>query len=490
MKVKNFLTSIDRHAIIAYTDKDGIITYVNDNFCKISGYSREELVGNTHRMVKSNYHPKEFYVKIWKTILKGEVWNGEICNQTKTGEFYWVNTMISPELDDDGKVSGYFAIRYDITKQKILEEENNELQRINEAVQEMAKVGGWEFAVNSERVVWTDQTYKIHEVPPSVEIKIDLAIEFYVEEDKERIRSCIDKCLIDGTPFDDVFQIVTAKGRRLWVRSIGEAVYDRNGHLRALRGTFQDVTAVKEAELKAEKERKLFLHSAKLSSLGEMASSMIHEISNPLTVVKGVMDSAKRKKSLEEVQELIEKADAPMKRLLKMVSNLRQFSRNETVNREVKENNIVDILESSLEYTRHKFRSGQVELRYKVRTPLSILCDRSEMEQVFVNILNNAIDAIESLQDRWVEIEHHQEIGKGVFITITDSGAGIPEDIVENIFDSFYTTKTKERGTGIGLGVVSDIITEHGAKIYVDRQCENTRFIIYFPEVAQQQEAV
>lgn len=482
MKVKSFLKSIDQKAIVAYTDNNGVIKYVNDNFCDISGYTREELLENTHRIINSGYHPKEFFVKMWSIISQGQVWMGEVCNKKKNGDIYWVNTTISPEFDDDGELIGFFAIRYDITKQKLLEEQNSELLRISDAIQEMAKIGGWEFDFKSKEVIWTDQTYKIHEVPKEIHISLDLAIEFYVEEDRPRIKECVENAIADGTPWDDYFQIVTTRGRKIWVRAVGEAVYARDGSLSKLRGTFQDVTEKKEAEIKAELERKVFLHNAKLSTLGEMASSMIHEISNPLTVIKGVLDSSKKKDNVEDLQRLIQKADAPLKRLLKMVSNLRQFSRNETINREIKENNLQDIIQSSIEYTRYKFRRNQVQVKVLNEEPFPLLCERTEMEQVFVNILNNAVDAIENIEDRWVEIDYEIVPTKGCTIRITDSGNGIPDEVVDNIFDSFYTTKSKEKGTGIGLGVVSEIINEHGAEIYVDKECDHTRFVIFFPE--------
>lgn len=482
MKIKSFLRSIDQSAIIAYTDPEGVITYVNDNFCRISGYSSEELIGQTHRIVNSGHHPKDFWENMWDTVKSGKPWHGDICNKTKSGEVYWVSTTITPEFSDEGEILGFFAIRFDITRQKTLEQENANLVRINQAVQEIAKVGGWELDIESGAVIWTDQTYKIHEVPIGVRIEKNLAIEFYIDEDRPRITELIENCLNHGTPWDDYFQIITAKGRKVWVRAAGEAVFDRNGKPKTLRGTFQDVHNIKEAELKAEQERKMFLHSAKLSTLGEMASSMIHEISNPLTVIHGVLGSAKRRKNLEEVHTLLDKADQPMDRLLKMVQNLRKYSRNETVNREVKLNNLTQIIQTSEEYTRYKFRRGHTEFRLLNKEPLMINCEASEMEQVFVNLFNNAVDAVENLQDRWVEVDHFIDPIQGVTVTITDSGSGIPEDIAENIFNSFYTTKEKGKGTGIGLGVVSDIMQEHGAKIKVDHSKEHTCFVINFPD--------
>jgi PAS domain S-box-containing protein len=150
-KLQDYQYAIDQSASFTITDTEGIIRDVNDHFCTLSQYSREELIGNTHRIINSNYHPKEFFADFWNTITSGNIWRGEVRNRKKDGSFYWADTTVVPFVDDNNIPFQFLAFRIDITERKLAQEKltelnkslkryTKELERSNEELEQFAYV--------------------------------------------------------------------------------------------------------------------------------------------------------------------------------------------------------------------------------------------------------------------------------------------------------------------------------------------------------------
>jgi diguanylate cyclase (GGDEF)-like protein/PAS domain S-box-containing protein len=149
---ENFFVALNKVAIISEADVDGNITLVNDHFCEITGYKRDELLGKNHRILNSGFHPKSFFIAMWQTISNRQVWTGEIRNRAKNGSFYWVNSTIIPVVDElTGDIEKYISVRFDITEQKELETELSSIQEKLGSIQDELKY--YKFALDQHAIV-------------------------------------------------------------------------------------------------------------------------------------------------------------------------------------------------------------------------------------------------------------------------------------------------------------------------------------------------
>jgi len=149
-KLEDQKYALDQAAIVAAADEHGFITYVNDKFCEVSGYNHDELLGKTHKIINSGYHPQSFFADLWKTITQGQVWRGEVCNRKKNGEHYWVYTTIVPFFDENQKIIQYLSIRYEITDLKRAQQTILDQQEKLVAASRLSAIGEMAAAITHE----------------------------------------------------------------------------------------------------------------------------------------------------------------------------------------------------------------------------------------------------------------------------------------------------------------------------------------------------
>ena len=235
--------ALDQHAIVSMADRTGNITYVNKKFCDLSEYTKQELMGQNHRLLKSGEHSEEFYKNMWKTITNSEVWTGEVKNKKKNGGYYWVQSTIVPLLDERGKPYQYVSIRTDISNQKFMEESFDEAQKV-------ANIGSWHLDLVKDELSWTDQIYRIFGIDKkSFSASFEGFIDTIHPEDREYVISEYGNSVSKNIPYNIEHRIIRKDtGEIRWVHE--QCVHRRNAANEVILsdGTVQDITERKIAQ--------------------------------------------------------------------------------------------------------------------------------------------------------------------------------------------------------------------------------------------------
>ena len=235
------LDTLRSEFIVSITDTSGKIIEVNDAFCVISQYSRQELLGQNHRIISSGIHTKEFFNGLWESLRRNDAWHGEICNRAKDGSLYWVDSIITPLVNSKGKVDRYVSIRSDISLKKKQEQALRKSQSLLDRTGRLAGVGGWEVNLEDKSVYWSDETRKIHGVDNDYIPSLQEAINFYAPDARTIIAKAIDDSFETGASWDLELPFIQHDGTNIWVRAAGSIEYE-DGVPTKLIGAFQNIT--------------------------------------------------------------------------------------------------------------------------------------------------------------------------------------------------------------------------------------------------------
>lgn len=375
----------------------------------------------------------------------------------------------------------------DRSNQYIRQQQTELSQQANllEIAGRITRFGGWYADMETKQVKWSNMVAKIHGKPVGFSPTLEQGISFYIPEHQARIKELFTACYEQGTPYDAELQITNSAGEHLWIRTSGEAVRNSEGKIIGVHGAFQDISDRMELENRLRQ-------SQKLEAVGQLTGGVAHDFNNLLTVVIG--NSQILSETLEESNKLRPLAEMILQagyRGAELTRSLLAFARKQPLDPQA-----VDIKEliQQLWPLLERALGAEISIQFLTKDNLQqVMVDRGQFENALLNLALNAKDAMPAggrivieahnthLPDKYAE-NHQIDAGEYVVLAISDSGCGIPADKIHRVFEPFYTTKPKDKGTGLGLAMVYGFIKQSNGHVNIySEPDQGTTIRLYLP---------
>lgn len=476
---------------VVITDKGGVIRWVNPAFLSVTGYEEHEVLGKPTSKLKSGLHDRAFYESIWETIRRGRVWRGEISNKRKDGTIYQEEMTITPVRGAGGQIEHFIAIKQDITERlatsQALVASERKYRRLFEAAHEAI------FLLREGEIIDCNRHAK-HLLECTRNLTIgkklhDLAPIRQPDGKDSEVKSAD----IARLAADREVSELEWKGKRgngLLFDGELSASMVRFGSESWVQVIVRDVSERRRMEVRMRQNQKL-------EAIGQLAGGVAHDSNNLLLVITGHLELMLGSLGLHDRNRPhLEKARTAALHAADLTRQLLAFSRQQVmVYRRLNLSEIVQESPSLLS----RLIPPNITIRHRLAPEACFIqADPSQMRQIIMNLIVNAQDAMPDggtihVSTQTLEITEPVEIpsnierlqvGKYVVLTIEDTGHGMDADTLTRIFGPFFTTKSKGRGTGLGLATVFGIVKQTGGDITVESQPgKGTTFTLYFPRV-------
>jgi PAS domain S-box-containing protein len=467
---------------VIITDPKGDIEYVNTKFSSVTGYSLEEVKGKNPRILQSGEKSQEDYSKLWNAILSGVEWQGEFHNKKKNGELFWENAVISPLLNQKGKITNFIAVKEDITEKKLT------LERILKSEEQFRSI--WENSFDGMRL--TDSNGIIIEVNEAYckLVKQERAsllgknlFSIYLSEDEKALSKYKDRFNSGHIETKLEQKVVLWNEEEKWI-SLSNSFIQTGKEKKLLLSIFRDITSQKsyEHELMHAKEKAEEMNRVKSNFLANMS----HELRTPLVAILGFSEFLREELySNSELSPMIESIRKGGNRLLETVNLILNTSQIESGKEKISlhEMNIIPLLKESFNLFIPQAANANLEYKFDV-TAKEIVCriDDRLFRDVLNNLLNNALKFTEK---GCVTLKAEVYFGKA-FIKVVDTGIGIPRDKQSMIWEEFRQVSEglsrSFEGTGLGLSIVKKYTGLLNAAISLESEVgKGSTFIVELP---------
>jgi PAS domain S-box-containing protein len=464
------------------------IVFVNPAFTRMTGYSTEEVIGKSPRMLQGPRTDRAVLERLRRNLTRGEVFEGEAINYGKDGREFYLEWQVAPLRDAEGEITHFVAIQRDITLRKQSEEALLESETQFRQVVENIDEVFWIMDAAKNGMIYVSPAYAEIWGRSCESLRADQRtwLESVHPEDRERVgRTRAAKYTVGN--YDEIFRITRPDGTVRWIHSRAFPVHGKTGEVERVVGISEDITEYRTLE-------EQFRQAQKMEAIGTLAGGIAHDFNNILAAINGYTELARM--TLRENPNVREFLDAVLKASSRAAALIRQilmFSRQQPLERQpIRLHSIVAESIALLRATLPATIEFDTTLATDVPT---VLADATQIHQILMNLGTNAWHAMKEHPGRLqIKLEKcmvdavyastHPQLRVGVYarISVSDTGSGMDQASLQRIFEPFFTTKPIGEGTGLGLAVVHGIMDSHDGVITVYSQPgEGTVFHLYFP---------
>jgi PAS domain S-box-containing protein len=456
----------------AETDTNGVIREVNDLFCEVTGYAREEVIGRKPSFLRSNMTPKDLYKNLWDSITMGVPWRGEFINRHKNGTLFHSASVIFPIIDTTGQQSGYGSIWRDVKAMY----ENSTYALLNHFNVERLQM---HIIINNASVMHASSEFlKFFGFDDWNHLKhVFRCFEgFVIEEDNCMSLVDMKTVMIKGSP------IIGYKKVALRSSATDETHYFKIKSFEFFDNTVYHFTDITEDVL----QEKFMVHQSRFATMGEVLSTVAHQWRQPLSCIQAIVVDTQfaydaQELTLKEYMKNIASIETHVEYLSQTIKTFSDFLK---PNAEDKDFNVLEAINNAVKISSYRLSKHNIAMDISpIDDPVVAQGSINEFEQVLCNLINNAIDAFTELKiidpALLISIKTDKHALK---IMVEDNAGGIPKEIINRIFEPYFSTKAAEHGTGLGLYLCQRILREHFAgELSVTNNASGASFMITLP---------
>lgn len=487
--VEKLKSALERSPMsVVITDKNGTIEYINPNYTKITGYSKEELINQNPRLVKSGETSQEQYAKMWAEISSGNIWQSDVKNIAKDGSYFWEDSTIVPSFTPEGEVDGYIAFKLDITEKIRLRE------KLNAERDKNIELGLILQEVSNEIYIYDKESLKFIYANKSAcenvgytlkELKEITPYELRESKDKEIFTEYL-KEVDAGKRSDRTFFSSEQKRKDNTTYNVDMSIQKVifNGK-EAYMSFIIDTTFRELIKQKMLNQEEIMITQSRHAAMGEMIGMIAHQWRQPITIIAMEANNLLVDIQLEELNEesVREQSLGILKQteyLSKTIDDFRNFFR---PNKTKEETDIYSVMQEAEGVMGKSLLNSQIKLVISKAELPTVLTYSRELLQVYLNLLKNAKEALVEHRENERKIEVSFSSNGSMLITsVCDNGGGIQKEIMPKIFEPYFSTKDAQTGTGLGLYMSKTIIEKHlKGRIEVNNVQDGVCFAVYIP---------